>query len=132
MPSGYAGTFNSADVSAWRPAQFYLHSMPIATFTISISAGGFSGWVSTTVFNMSANSLAQASVDQILADFYTAFATRTAGGGSITLNGTGNAAPSGTFQAMCPPTTGQERAYELLNDSCSVNPTKKWATVTTN
>src|SRR3990172_1417203 len=28
MPSGYAGTFNSADVSAWSPTSFYLHSMP--------------------------------------------------------------------------------------------------------
>ena len=28
MPAGYAGTFNSADVSAWQPAYFYLHSMP--------------------------------------------------------------------------------------------------------
>ena len=28
MPSGYAGTFNSSDVSAWRPSNFYLYSMP--------------------------------------------------------------------------------------------------------
>jgi len=28
MPSGYAGTFNSADVTAWRPTTFHLSSMP--------------------------------------------------------------------------------------------------------
>ena len=28
MPAGYAGTFDSADVSAWQPAYFYLYSMP--------------------------------------------------------------------------------------------------------
>jgi len=28
MPTGYAGTFDSADVSAWRPAYFHLYSMP--------------------------------------------------------------------------------------------------------
>jgi len=29
-----------------------------------------------------------------------------------------NAAPSGTYQAACPPDVGQEQAYELENDSC--------------
>jgi hypothetical protein len=28
MPSGYAGTFDSADVSAWRPTTFHLYIMP--------------------------------------------------------------------------------------------------------
>ena len=28
MPTGYAGTFDSADVSAWRPGDFRLYSMP--------------------------------------------------------------------------------------------------------
>jgi len=28
MPAGYAGTFDSADVVAWRPSYFYLYSMP--------------------------------------------------------------------------------------------------------
>jgi hypothetical protein len=28
MPSGYAGTFDSADVVDWRPATFFLYSMP--------------------------------------------------------------------------------------------------------
>ena len=28
MPTGYAGTFDSADVAAWRPTTFYMSSMP--------------------------------------------------------------------------------------------------------
>lgn len=132
MPGGYAGVFISSDLSAWNPVSFNLYNLPTATFTVTITAGGFAGWKAATIVNLSADGLSQAYVDQILADLYTAFATRTASGGTITLNGAGNAAPSGTFQAMCPPTTGKERAYELLNDSCAINPTKKWATVTTN
>ena len=129
MPAGYAGTFNSTDVSAWRPTQFWLHSMPVATFTITISANGFAGWVSTTDFRMQNNSLLQAAVDQILADFWAGFATRTGAAGTINV-GTNNQAPGGTYQAANPPTTGLEYRYELLNDSQNVNPTKKWATIT--
>ena len=132
MPSGYLGTFNSTDVSAWRPTLFQLYSMPTATYTITITAGGFAGWVGATSVNLSADALSQASVNQILADLYVAFATRTVAGGTITLNGAGNAAPSGIFQANCPPTSGKETAFDLLNDPCTINPTKKWSTVTTN
>ena len=129
MPAGYAGTFNSTDVSAWRPTTFYLHSMPVATFTITITANGFAGWVSTVSFYMQNNSLNQTQVNQILADFWAGFATRTATGGTINV-GTNNAAPSGIYQPANPPTTGLEYRYELLNDSQNINPTKKWATVT--
>jgi len=129
MPAGYAGTFDSADISAWRPTYFHLYSMPVATFTITISDGGFDGWVSTTGFNMYGNSLTQTQVDQILSDFWTGFASST--GTARTLNvGGSNSAPSGTYQAANPPTTGKEFAYELKNDSQEINPTKKWATVT--
>jgi hypothetical protein len=129
-----AGTFNSSDVSAWRPTAFYLYSMP-SGYAITITAGGFSAWTTVTAFNMSSDALTQAQVNQILTDCYTAFATRTVVGGTLTLNGTGNAAPSGIFAALCPPfngTVGKILAYELLNDSCGVNPTHTWSTVTTN
>jgi hypothetical protein len=132
MPAGYAGTFNTTDISAWNPVFFQLRSMPTATFTITITAGGFGAWRATTSFDMSVDNISQAQVNQILTDFYTAFATRTASGGTITLNGAGNAAPSGIFQSACPPTSGKETAFDLLNDLCLVNPTKTWATVTTN
>ena len=130
MPSGYAGTFNSSDVSAWRPTYFRLYSMPVATYTITISDGGFDGWnTKALTFQMQGNSLSQAQVDQILSDFWTGYSTRTAAGGSINVGGS-NAAPSGTLQAANPPTTGKEFAYELVNDSQNINPTKKWTTVT--
>jgi len=128
MPAGYAGTFDSADVSDWRPAYFRLYSMP-AGYTFVISAGGFAGWITTTNFQVQGNALSQAQVDQVLADFWTGFATRTATAGTINLGGS-NAAPSGTLQAANPPTTGKEYAYCLVNDPDNVNPTKKWATVT--
>ena len=131
MPSGYTGTFNSADVSAWRPAYFQLGSMS-SGYAVTITAGGFSAWTTTTSLSMYNDALTQAQVNQILTDCYTAFPSRTATGGTITLNGTGNAAPSGIFQANCPPTSGKETAYDLLNDPCSVNPTHKWSTITTN
>jgi hypothetical protein len=127
MPAGYAGTFNSSDVSAWRPEIFLLFSMP-AGYTITITAAGFAGWITTTLFYMQGNSLLQAAVDQILADFWAGFPTRTATAGTILV--TGNASPSGVYQAANPPTTGKEFAYELKNDSTNKNPTKKWTTIT--
>jgi hypothetical protein len=128
---GWTGNFNFSDVSAWSPIMFLLQSMPIG-YTIVITAGLFAAWTKATAINMSNDALTQSQVNQILTDCYTAFATRTATGGIITLNGASNAAPSGIFQAQCPPTTGKERAFELLNDSCTINPTKKWSTITTN
>jgi hypothetical protein len=128
MPTGYAGTFDSADVSAWRPTTFYLYSMP-ATFEIITTANGFASWNTPSNFQLNNNALTQAQVDQILADFWSAFATRTVTGGTLNVGGN-NAAPSGTLQAANPPTTGKEYAYELKNDSQNINPTKKWTTVT--
>jgi hypothetical protein len=130
MPAGYAGTFDSADLVGWTPTTFYFQSMP-AGYIFTITPAGFATWITTTALYMDNNSLTQAQVDQILDDLYTAFATRVPAGGSINVAGT-NAAPSGIFQAQCPPLTGKEFAFELLNDSCLVNPTKVWATVTTN
>ncbi|GIV82586.1 MAG: hypothetical protein KatS3mg051_1940 [Anaerolineae bacterium] len=70
------------------------------------------------------NNLTQAQVDAVLAALYLAFPTRTASGGTIDLLGEGNAAPSGTPPGSpeCPPTTGCNIAYELVNDSCGVSP----------
>ena len=129
MPAGYAGTFDSADVSAWTPTTFLLQSMPVATYTIIITAGSLSGWTTTVTLQFHSNLLSQAQVDQILSDMWTAFATRTVAAGSLNVGGT-NSAPSGLLQAANPPTTGKEFAYELVNDSQNINPTKKWTTVT--
>jgi len=75
------------------------------------------------------NNLNQAAVDAVLAALYLAFPTRTGTAGTILL-GTGNAAPTGVSpgSAECPPTTGWNTAYELVNDSCNVSP-KHWASV---
>ena len=43
MPAGYAGTFDSADVVAWRPIGFYLHSMP-AGYAGTFDSTDVSAW----------------------------------------------------------------------------------------
>jgi len=77
------------------------------------------------------NGLSQAQVDSVLTQMYAAFPSRTGTNGTIDLLGGSNAAPSGTApgSAECPPTTGWNRAYELVNDSCGVS-SKHWASVT--
>ena len=133
MPAGYAGTFNSVDVSAWRPTYFGLYSMP-AGYVVT-AGGGFAGWTTTNSFQMQGNALSQAQVDAILWELYQATATpRTATGGTINVGGS-NAAPSGTFQApaSCPVTVatpGKEVGHALLNDGCAVG-FNRWTTVTT-
>jgi len=47
MPAGYAGTFDSADVSAWRPTNFALHSMP-AGYAGTFNSADVSAWRPTT------------------------------------------------------------------------------------
>lgn len=128
MLTGYSVTFNSVDVKNWRPNIFSLSQM-YTSFTFTFTPGDLAGWTTTTLINMNDNALSEAQVDQILADMYAAFATRTATGGTLNVGGS-NAAPSGILQAACPPATGKECAYELANDSCGINPTRKWTTVT--
>ena len=115
-----AGTFNSADVSAWRPTTFSLYSMP-AGYSVTAD-GGWANWITTTTFQVQSNGLLTATVDAILWELYQATLARTATGGTINVGGT-NQAPSGVFQAAsaCPvsaATSGKEIAHELLNDGC--------------
>ena len=127
-----AGTFSSADVSAWRPTYFALLSMP-AGYVVT-AGGGFAGWTTTSDFQVQGNALSQATVNAILWELYQAAATpRTVTGGTINVGGS-NAAPSGTYQApaSCPVTVatpGKEVAHALLNDGCAVG-FNKWTTVT--
>jgi len=134
MPAGYAGTFNSADVAAWRPTDFYLLSMPIATFTITITANGFAAWATLANFQMQGNALLQAQVNAILWDLYQAtIVPRTATVGTINISGT-NAAPSGTYQACasCPVTsaTPGKEIAYELINDSCAVGFNKWATVT--
>lgn len=128
MPANYAGTMQTSHISAWNPTFFQVYSMPVS-YTFTFSVNGFDTWKAPTTFRLDGNALITATVDQILSELWTAFATRTAAGGTINVGGT-NQAPSGVYQAANPPTTGLEYRYELLNDSQNINPTKKWATVT--
>ena len=47
MPSGYAGTFNSADVSAWRPTTFFLDTMP-GGYAGAFNSADVSAWRPTS------------------------------------------------------------------------------------
>lgn len=128
-PVTMTGTFNTANVAAWNPTFFQITSKP-AAYVITITANGFAAWIAVTTLSMQGNALLQAAVNQILFDLYTAFATRNVSAGTVNVSGT-NAAPSGALAAQCPPTGGKNAAYELVNDSCLINPTNKWTTVTT-
>ena len=130
MPSGYSGTFDSADVSAWRPTDFFLYSMP-SGYSFTLAAADFSAWTSTANLQMQDNALTQAQVDAVLLGLYTAAQSRTVTGGSMNLSGS-NAAPSGVYAAECPPTTGLGAKHGLLNDSCGViDPSETWVSITT-
>jgi len=120
-------------VSAWRPTDFYLYSMP-AGYSVTAD-GGWANWITTTTFQVQSNGLLTATVDAILWELYQATLARTATGGTINVGGT-NQAPSGVFQAAsaCPvsaATSGKEIAHELLSDGCdAIAAGKTWATVT--
>ena len=75
--------------------------------------------------------LLQAEVDTALSQLYAAFPSRTGVNGTVNLLGGGNAAPTGVSpgSAECPPSTGWNKAYELVNDSCGIS-LKHWASVT--
>jgi len=63
------------------------------------------------------NALTQANVDAVLLSIYNRRMAFTWATPKLNVGGT-NLAPSGIYQAMCPPTTGKEYAFELVNDSC--------------
>ena len=150
-----SSTIKSADMSAWRPANWYLLSMPTGTYSISSAdmaawtgvqnlytysnTGGaltintytdFTGLVALHNLQLQNNSLAQASVDAVLKGLWTSRASFTYATPSLTINGT-NAAPSGIYQSNCPtPATGKEWAYDLVHETCA-GAGHAW-TVTTN
>ena len=49
MPTGYAGTFDSADVAAWRPTAFYMYSMPTG-YAGTFDSADVSAWRPTTFY----------------------------------------------------------------------------------
>ena len=61
--------------------------------------------------------LAQADVDAVLQGIYNRRASFTYATPALNIGGT-NAAPGGVYQPACPPGTGNEYRFELVNDSC--------------
>jgi hypothetical protein len=78
------------------------------------------------------NALISTEVDAILLALWAMNGSRIASGGWIDVSGD-NAAPTGDYQAACPPATGKEAAFELKNDTCGqFAPGATWSTVTYN
>jgi len=132
LTTAKAGTFNSSDVSAWRPTSFFLYLMPTG-YVHTIAANSYTNFITCNNFRMDANALTTAQVDLILQDLYIAAKSRTATAGTINVGGS-NQAPSGTLQACAAPpvtntTPGKEVAYELVNDSLNAI-INHWTTVT--
>ena len=127
----YAGTYNidSSDFAHYTlSSKLTLLFVATGTLNTTIAKADFDGFPLLDDVRIEMN-LSQTQVDDILLGFYDGLASKTVTDGSIDLAGQVNAAPSGTYQAQCPPTTGKEAAYELLNDSCGVS-VKHWATIT--
>jgi len=71
MPTGYAGTFDSSDVSAWRPTSFYMYLMP-AGYAGTFNSTDVSAW-RPTIFAL--YSMPTGYVHTIAANSYTNFIT---------------------------------------------------------
>lgn len=112
--------FDSAHISAMALTFLYLALSAAGTVATTARAD----WAGIVVRKAPSPTiqmqLTQAQVDAVLLGIYDAFPNRTATAGTLNVAGT-NAAPSGVLQAACPPTTGKEAAYELVNDTCGVS-----------
>ena len=113
----------SGDISSW--------TLPAGMKSLRVNGTGISG---TPVININTAmreyyyhdcGLTQANVNAILLSVYNRRMAFTFATPSLNIGGT-NIAPSGVYQAACPPTTGKEYAYELVNDSCGSGHIK-WA-----
>lgn len=116
----------SGDLSSW--------TLQAALAYLNLSSNGFSGdpdISSNTAmqdYRYENNVLSQADVNAVLLSIYNRRASFTDATPALNIGGS-NLAPSGVYQAACPPGTGKEYAYELVNDSCG-DGFNKW-TVTT-
>ena len=146
-------TFNSSNISTMALTSLYLYLNDAGTYTFdSAHIAGMSTITTITIVLHTTNTftvaqadwdgfpacgtirveaaLTQTEVDNLLLGLWTGFPSKSVSGGTIDLLGQSNAAPSGVLQAHCPPTTGYEAAYELVNDSCDVS-TKHYTSATT-
>ena len=130
--ASFNGQFDTAHLSSWNPRSVSLYGA--LNLSLTISPNSIKNWRALDNLDLRTKTLTQPQVDLILWEMYQI--SRTATGGAAYMGGTGNAAPSGTFQAcQSPPvsatTPGKEIVYELLNDSIGVG-FNKWATVQIN
>ena len=100
-----------------------------ASVTNTVARADFATLTRVATFRYEAQ-LTEPQVSAVLLGFYDAFPAKTNVGGTIDVNGNGNAAPGGVHGPMCPPITGQEAKFELINDSCGVA-ANHWAVVDT-
>jgi len=124
MPAG-TYSISSADMVAWRPAYWRLYSMPAAGSSYTFAASCMRNWTSLVTLAMNDLGLDAATVDAVLADIYAGRMGYIAAAPTANLGGS-NADPNGVYQAMVPPTTGNETRYELVNDSAAQG-FHKWA-----
>jgi len=124
MPAG-TYSISSADMVDWRPTYWYLFSMPAAGSSYTFAASCMRNWTSLTSVQVNDLALDAVTVDLILADLYAGRMVYTAAAPTANLGGS-NADPNGVYQAMVPPTTGNETRYELVNDSAAQG-FHKWA-----
>jgi len=119
-------TINTSHFKNYNVSYSYNLEFNTTNLTKTISRSDFTLYrVPTVIITMG---LTQTEVDAILLGFWDAFPSKTNAGGTINLNGAGNEAPSGTYASQCPPTTGKNAAYELINDSCGVS-SNHWSTI---
>jgi hypothetical protein len=75
-------------------------------------------WTDNAIRSIQAeNAYSQANVDAFINAIWANKANFTYATPTLDLLGGGNAAPSGTYQSATPPTTGKEKAYDLVNGS---------------
>jgi len=125
QPGNYI--INTSHLKNFQISELYQLILNTTNLTKTISRSDFATLTTVATYTITMG-LTQSEVDTILLGIYDAFPSKTNTGGTINLNGSGNAAPSGTYAAACPPTSGKEACYELLNDSCDVS-SKHWATI---
>jgi hypothetical protein len=115
MPVTGTYTISSADMVAWRPTYWYLYSMPAGTYTFAASC--MRAWAAIQTIRVDDLALAAAVVDTIVADLFAGKATFTYATPTLDIGGT-NEAPTGTYQNVCPPTSGKETIYALSHENC--------------
>lgn len=116
MPAG-TYTIASADMVAWRPTFWRIYSMPAAGSSYTFAVSCMRAWTLINEIRADGLGLNAAAVDTILTDVYAGKATFTFGAPALNVAGT-NAAPSGVYASVCPPTTGKETAFDLVNGIC--------------